>query len=103
MFRVGDIMQQGFSCGEVGSAYKDMNGILCGNMLESISNLVTAWFLAACCGIITAYLSLKINQRLGGHGRPDHYDTDNGSDDAGDFEMQENNYTLPNKGNFTSI
>ena len=56
MFRVGDIMQEGFSCGEVGSAYFDMNGILCGNMLESISNLVTTWFLAAIFGIITAYL-----------------------------------------------
>ena len=65
MFRVGDIMQQGFSCGEVGSAYKDMNGILCGNMLESISNLVTTWFLAAIFGIITVYLGLKNNQRLG--------------------------------------
>ena len=100
MFRVGDIMQQGFSCGEVGSAYKDMNGILCGNMLESISNLVTTWFLAAIFGIITVYLGLKINQRLGGHGRQDQYDTDNGPDDAGDFEMQENNYS---KSNFTSI
>ena len=43
---------------------------------------------------------LKINQRLGWSWAPDHYDTDNGSDDAGDFEMQENNYF---KSNFTSI
>ena len=36
--------KQGFNCGEVGSAYFDMNDILCGNMLESISNLVTHGF-----------------------------------------------------------
>ena len=100
MFRVGDIMKQGFKCGEVGSAYYDMSDILCGNMLESISNLVTSWFLAAFFGMILAYLGIKINQRLGGHGRPEHYETEDGSDDAGDFEMQTNNYS---KSNFTSI
>ena len=68
MFSIGDIMKEGIKCSEVASEYHAMTGILCGNMLQSITNLITAWLLAGVFGMLLAYLGLKINQRWGGHG-----------------------------------
>ena len=83
MFSIGDKMKAGFQCGEVGEEYYAMTGILCGDMLASISNLVSAWTSAALFGMVLAYLGLKINQRYGGHGW--HPDSDDGDEEG--FEM----------------
>jgi hypothetical protein len=93
MFTVGDIMMAGFKCGEVAVEYKAMTGILCGNMLGSITNLISAWLATAIFGMFLAYLGLKINQRWGGHGfHPECEDDDEG------FEMTINdNFTVKGK------
>jgi len=83
MFNIGDTMKAGFQCGEVGEEYYAMTGILCGDMLASISNLVSAWTSAALFGMVLAYLGLKINQRYGGHGW---HPASDGGDEEG-FEM----------------
>ena len=83
MFSIGDKMKAGFQCGEVGEEYYAMTGILCGDMLASISNLVAAWTSAALFGMVLAYLGLKINQRYGGHGL--HPESDGGDEEG--FEM----------------
>jgi hypothetical protein len=84
MFTIGDIMKEGIKCGEVASEYRAMTGILCGNMLQSITNLISTWLAAGVFGMLLAYLGLKINQRWGGHGfHP--YDADGEG-----FEMTEN-------------
>ena len=83
MFSIGDQMKAGFQCGEVGEEYYAMTGILCGDMLASISNLVSAWTSAALFGMVLAYLGIKINQRYGGHGW---HPASDGGDEEG-FEM----------------